>query len=203
MSSIQRVCSVEKCNKKHDSHGYCGMHNMRIRRYGDVNFVKTPWKKPYVPKDARVEYNIWRGMKDRCFNTNCKNYKNYGGRGIRVCDDWQNNFTAFYEYIGPRPSDKHSIDRINNDGNYEPGNVRWAIKEIQGYNRRSVRINRTGRRGVQKQGNKWCALLSKSPGVVYLGTFDTLKEASQAYEQAREARIKELEKLNVSCNELP
>lgn len=78
-------------------------------------------------------------MKQRCNNSHTKSYKDYGGRGITVCKEWH-EFSGFYAYliatIGIRPSEKYSLDRINNDGNYEPGNIRWATRLEQRENRR-------------------------------------------------------------------
>lgn len=82
------------------------------------------------------EYSIWVAMKQRCCNPNNSAYQHYGGRGITVCQGWLDSFIAFYKSVGPRPTSKHSIDRINNDGNYEPSNVRWATKTQQLANRR-------------------------------------------------------------------
>lgn len=83
------------------------------------------------------EYRTWAGMIERCHNPNCPGFKRYGGRGISVCGEWQNSFTSFFLHVGKKPSPQHSLDRINNNGNYEPGNVRWATKEVQTQNRRS------------------------------------------------------------------
>lgn len=83
------------------------------------------------------EYRAWKAMKSRCTNSNIKHYSYYGGRGVRVCDEWMDSFEEFFNHIGPRPSSKHSVDRYpNNDGNYEPGNVRWATKREQVLNRK-------------------------------------------------------------------
>lgn len=85
---------------------------------------------------ATVEYVAWRSMKQRCYNPKNASYSRYGGRGIAVCDRWLESYEAFLAHVGRRPSPEHSIDRYpDNDGNYEPGNVRWATAEEQGRNR--------------------------------------------------------------------
>lgn len=82
------------------------------------------------------EYETWCRMVKRCSNPNAVNWKYYGGRGIRICPEWRNSFETFLAHVGPRPSSKHSIDRIDNNGHYEPDNVRWTTADVQAKNRR-------------------------------------------------------------------
>lgn len=84
------------------------------------------------------EYNAWIHAKQRCYNPKNKKYQHYGARGIIMCDKWRNDFLAFLADVGPAPEGS-TLDRINVDGNYEPGNVRWTTNLIQGRNTRRTR----------------------------------------------------------------
>jgi hypothetical protein len=83
-------------------------------------------------------YRTWQKMKQRCYNKNHEHYNDYGGRGITVCERWLNSFENFYKDMGTKPSPKHSIERINNNGDYELSNCRWATTKEQRRNTRQT-----------------------------------------------------------------
>ena len=103
----------------------CGCYGRE--RYKVINKTHGMSKTP--------EFRIWSGLKSRCTNVNAHNYDRYGGRGIKVSERW-GSFEAFYADMGPRPSDKHSIDRLDVNGNYERENCRWATNYEQASNKR-------------------------------------------------------------------
>ena len=86
-----------------------------------------------------AEYKIWEGIMSRCYNHKVAHFKNYGGRGITVHERYH-SFINFYNDVGPRPTSKHTIDRIDNNRGYEPGNLRWATRQEQGLNKRNIRL---------------------------------------------------------------
>ena len=88
-----------------------------------------------------VEYQSWLGMKTRCKNPNSTRYASYGGRGITLCERWDSSFETFLADMGHKPGPDYSLDRIDNDGNYEPGNCRWANNSTQNKNRRPLKHN--------------------------------------------------------------
>lgn len=83
-----------------------------------------------------VVFRRWQAMKTRCTNPNARSWKYHGGSGVRVCDEWLDSFEAFYECLGDPPTPRHTLDRIDAFGNYEPGNVRWATPHEQMSNTR-------------------------------------------------------------------
>jgi hypothetical protein len=92
------------------------------------------------------EYRAWRRILTRCYYPRHDKYAWYGGRGIVVCERWRESFKAFYEDMGPRPTPKHTIERKENDGNYEPGNCRWATQHDQSRNTsRNINLTFRGR----------------------------------------------------------
>lgn len=101
------------------------MQSLSLRSHGQCRKIRGV---------ETAEYRSWRGIIGRCCNPSHSRYPYYGGRGIAVCDRWRESFESFFADMGAKPSPKHSIDRINNDGNYEPTNCRWATPEEQARN---------------------------------------------------------------------
>ncbi len=113
---------------------------------------------------SREEYRIWAGMIRRCHSPTDGAFEYYGGRGIGVCTRWRESFPNFMADIGPRPSAMHSIDRIDNDGNYEPGNCRWATWKQQARNRRTNR--RISANGESATLAEWAERLETTSGCI-------------------------------------
>lgn len=104
-------------------------------------------------------YVSWRSMRQRCLNKNNTAYHNYGGRGITICDEWLNDFVSFYEWALSNGYKKgYTIDRINNDGNYEPSNCRWITVKEQSYNRRTNRYLTVY--GITKTLEEWTHIMN-------------------------------------------
>lgn len=110
----------------------CGCKTLeKLKGMSEANVTHGMSKSP--------EFRAWTNIKRRCTKVNNPNYKDYGGRGITMAPCWLNSFENFYAYVGNRPTPQHSIERIKNDGNYEPGNVKWATISEQSRNKRSTR----------------------------------------------------------------
>lgn len=133
------------------------------------------------------EYSVWQNMKYRCLNPRCRRYKNYGGRGIRVCDKWL-TFTGFIADMGIRPTAKHSIERLDNNAGYHLANCVWATRQEQQRNTRIYRNNTTGLPGVYREKNRTCRAWIWIDGKqIHLGSYKTLFDAACARKSA-EAR---------------
>lgn len=129
-----------------------------------------------------TEYRTWQAMIRRCTDKNHKNYTDYGGRGIAVCNRWLEGYSNFLEDMGIRPTKDHSIERIDNNGNYEKDNCKWETKINQGRNRRVKRTNEFGVSGISlnKNRDKYTASIFVNKKWIRLGTFISLTDAINA-----------------------
>lgn len=143
--SLRAAC--KSCESERGSEKYRRNHKPALRCKDispKLDLKKTAMKLPELCKrvcgnrSSYSEYAIWYQIKDRCFNTNNLSFKSYGGRGITVCDRWS-SYDNFIKDMGVRPSEAHSIDRIDVNGNYEPTNCRWATAIEQANNTRANR----------------------------------------------------------------
>lgn len=125
-------CQIQDCDHKYYAKGYCNMHYLRSRLNGNPLISR---RAPTHGQRQTPEYRAWRAMRYRCLVPTAHNYHYYGGRGITICDRWS-EFPAFLADMGQRPGPEYSLDRKDNEGNYEPGNCRWATKSEQALNRR-------------------------------------------------------------------
>lgn len=136
-------------------------------------------------------YKLWSGMKNRCNNPAFKQYADYGGRGIVVCESWY-NFANFVGDIGERLVGA-TLERADNDGNYEPDNVRWATRREQMLNQRISRRNKTGTSGVHwdKNRKKWLVNIQFNNKQIFIGRFTDKNEAIAARQVAEKDRYEQ------------
>jgi hypothetical protein len=118
-------------------------------------------------KEQRRHYWIWAAMIQRCTNPNNRQYHNYGGRGITVCDRWR-NFQLFTSDMGERPTPQHTIDRIDNDAGYSPENCSWVERHTNNLNKRLYRNNSTGVRNIERRDNGTYRIRVRRKGVLVL-----------------------------------
>lgn len=107
-------------------------------------------------KHITPEFKIWCSMKNRCYFMSSRAYKDYGGRGIIVCERWLNSFDNFLKDMGTRPSERHTIERKDYNGNYEPQNCKWLKKELQARNKRNIKMY--SYKGIDKSLPEWCEI---------------------------------------------
>ena len=198
LEDLGRMFTTESSNKKTRfgiyKCGFCGTNfkanTYRINR-GDIKSCGCLKEK--ISKEGRNRkhnltntrlYNTWSKLKNRVFNLKSKDYYNYGGRGITICDEWKNDFKSFYDWAMKNEySDELSIDRIDNDGNYCPENCRWTTRTIQQRNQRMQKNNKSGFKGVclVKGRNKYIAQICVDKKIKKLGYFQTVIEGAIAY----------------------
>lgn len=173
--SMPNICIVDGCIKRAEVKSMCQAHYVKWKKYGDPTFRIFDG----LATAHQREYHIWAAMKQRCNNPKSAGYKDYGGRGIKVCDRWNGPtcFKNFYRDMGDCP-DGCSLDRIDVDKGYSPNNCRWANWNVQAANKK--RSNKTsGYNGVSKLGNKWKAELTVS-GMRYWSIHEQEEDAHRA-----------------------
>lgn len=140
--------TVSGSNAKLGITGSCGCRRGNLRHGASRRIGRT------------TEYGAWVGMRKRCYDKKTNQFKDYGGRGIAVCERWLHSFENFLADVGLKPTRLHTIDRINNDGNYEPGNVRWSTRKEQQNNRRTTRMVQY--LGKTQSLTAWCEELNQN-----------------------------------------
>jgi len=157
--------------------------NLRVGHTTSCGCVQTENRVKHGFSDTRL-YSIWEHIISRCANPKDHSYKNYGGRGIEVCQDWRDAGNFITWALANGYSDKLQIDRIDNEGDYEPSNCRWVTPEINSNNQRTRKDNTSGYTGVVKtKSNKFSVSISSirlPKKYAYLGIFPTAWEACEA-----------------------
>jgi hypothetical protein len=197
---IAFICFAENCNAPHKSKGYCSKHYARLLRKGKLSLDRESHKASFSKG-----YRRYKGMFQRCHNVSSPQYKDYGGRGINICQGWTDSYKNYELDVGEPPFVDASIDRINNDKGYWcghcleciencwPKNWRWATRMEQNQNRRE-RVNKTGYTGVSYQNNRYYSYIyllgqgSSNRKKIHLGIFDNPESAYKKHLEAKELR---------------
>jgi hypothetical protein len=165
-----------RCQTSHFNSGHttsCGCYQVK---------VTTDRCFKHGMSNTKIFY-VWANMITKCYNKKYKQYKDYGGRGIKMCNEWLHDSTAFINWaMSHGYKEGLQINRINNDGNYEPSNCKFSDRPEQTQNTRLLMVtNTSGYRGVSRKHNKWVVQIGWNRKKYKLGSFDVLEKAAQVY----------------------
>jgi hypothetical protein len=132
-------CCIRDCEGKVRTTGFCNHHYSQWERYGHPLADELSHRRTGHCKANDKTYRSWVSMKKRCTDPNSIGWKNYGGRGITICERWQKVYLNFHEDMGECP-DGYTLDRIDNNGNYEPSNCKWSTQLEQSQNKRNIKL---------------------------------------------------------------
>lgn len=164
----------------------CGCLHADVNRKKIAAYNSSAGRESHHETKTRL-YRIWIGIKSRCLGKTASSFKSYGARGISVCDEWKNSFSAFREWaLQNGYSDSLTIDRIDVNGDYCPDNCRWVTVSVQQFNKRLSSRNKSGITGVSfnKASNKWVANIRIDGKQKYLGMFDCIDDAVKVRKNA-------------------
>lgn len=175
------VTTVASVNNKHTRS--CGCYRKAKRTADNITHGESYTKL----------YKSWKGMKNRCNNPNATHYEYYGGKGIKVCKKWSNDFLTFKQWaLNNEYNEKLSLDRINSKNNYSPKNCRWVNSKTQAVNQKDRKKSTNMPQGVSEikgpKGTKYKVQICINYKIMQLGRFDSIKEASKIYQNAKKER---------------
>lgn len=162
---VCHLCAEAGCVRPVVSHGLCDMHRNRLRKHGHTEATRPA---DWGERSGHPLYKLWAGMRRRCEDRNSRDFVNYGARGVKVCERWQ-DFWSFVADIGQRPSPRHSVDRINVHGDYCPENCRWATTKEQARNRRKTVITAESAAEIKRRAaaGETAGNIARSIGIKY------------------------------------